>query len=177
MSQASIQALLEEIDGRTALRLWLSVSHPTERVWRAVSMPAELECFFPGAAAWTPAEGESLDLGGSRLTVTDVAPPHRLAWTLAGQSQSFDLEPADTGCTVVFTHVIDDLPAAQTAAGWATYLSRLQPHLDGGHLSDEEAHADWSATHERYALQFGVDPEPGRRWAAVNLPADEAERG
>jgi uncharacterized protein YndB with AHSA1/START domain len=161
----------QTVDGRPALRFELSVAHPVERVWRAVSVPAELERFFPGAAPWTPAEGESIDLGGPTLTVTEVDAPRRLAWTIAGQPQAFDLRAAGDGCTLTFTHVIDDLPAAQTAAGWETYLSRLEPHLDGGHLSDKEAHEPWVEIHERYAEKFGVDPGPGRRWAAEHLPA------
>lgn len=82
----------------------------------------------------------------------------------------FELVPTDSGCRLTFTHVIDDLPAAQTASGWETYLSRLEPHLAGGHFSEEEAHRPWRDIHERYAERFGVDPEPGRRWAAENLP-------
>src|SRR5699024_10046385 len=118
----------------------------------------------------------TVDVGGAILEVTEVEAPVRLAWTMAGQPQSFDLTSTEGGCRLVFTHVIDDLPAAQTAAGWETYLSRLEPHLAGEHLSDEAAHQPWSDIHERYAERFGVDPEPGRRWAAVNLPA-QSESG
>ena len=57
--------------------------------------------------------------------------------------------------------------AAQTAAGWETYLSRLEPHLAGGYLSEEVAHAPWEEFHERYAERFGVDPTPGRRFLAA----------
>ncbi|CAM3487592.1 SRPBCC domain-containing protein [Isoptericola cucumis] len=162
---------LDEADGRPRLRFELTVAHPVERVWQAVSVPAELGRFFPGAAPWTPAEGEVVDLGGAVLEVTEVDAPHRLAWTFAGQPQAFELSRTEDGCRLVYTHVIDDLPAAQTAAGWETYLARLEPHLAGGFLSDEEAHEPWREIHERYAERFGVDPEPGRRWADANLPA------
>ena|GEM_PF-2898481 len=68
------------------------------------------------------------------------------------------------GCRLIFTHVFDDRGlAAQTAAGWETYLSRLEPHLAGGHLSEEEAHEPWGEVHER----FGVVPAPGRRFLAT----------
>ncbi|WP_420855767.1 hypothetical protein [Streptomyces oceani] len=95
-----------------------------------------------------------------------------MTWSLGGQSQSFELVEESGGCRLTFTHVIDDLPAAQTATGWEIYLSRLEPHLAGGHLSDEEAHGSWREIHELYARSFGVDPEPGRRWAEQNLPAE-----
>lgn len=174
MNDTTGYGTLERIAGRPGLRFECSLPHSIERVWRAVSMPAELARFFPGAADWTPREGERIDLGGdATLEVTAVEEPHRLAWTFAGQPQSFELAAVDDGCRLVFTHVIDDLPAAQTAAGWETYLSRLKPHLAGDHVSEEEAHARWPEIHERYAERFGVDPEPGRRWAAENLPAEQ----
>jgi uncharacterized protein YndB with AHSA1/START domain len=171
MTDALAYGTLETIDGRPALRFERSLAYPIERVWRAVSVPAELERFFPGAADWTPAKGETVDLGGATLDVSEIDPPHRLAWTFAGQPQSFELVETHRGCRLIFTHVIDDLPAAQTATGWETYLSRLDPHLAGGYVSDQDAHKPWREIHERYAERFGVDPEPGRRWAAENLPA------
>ena len=73
----------------------------------------------------------------------------------------------DGGCLLVFTHVVNDRAlAAQTPTGWETYSSRLEPHLAGGFLSEEEAHERWEEIHERYAERFGVDPTPGRRFAA-----------
>ncbi|RNL84838.1 SRPBCC domain-containing protein [Halostreptopolyspora alba] len=172
MTDTAAYATLETIDGRPALRFERWLAYPIGRVWRAVSVPAELERFFPGAADWTPAKGETIEIGGAIVEVTEVEAPHRLAWTFAGQPQSFELVEAEGGCRLVFTHVIDDLPAAQTATGWQIYLSRLEPHLAGGYLSEEEAHEPWKDIHEHYAERFGVDPEPGRRWAAENLPAD-----
>ena len=92
---------------------------------------------------------------------------HPIAWpgpsAASGTASSWPLE--GDGCRLIFTHVFDDRSlAAQTAAGWETYLSRLEPHLAGGHLSEEEAHEPWEEIHERYAERFGVDPTPGRRF-------------
>ncbi|MGY1840636.1 MULTISPECIES: SRPBCC domain-containing protein [unclassified Modestobacter] len=158
---------LETIDGRPALRFERVLAHPVERVWRAVSVPAELERWFPAAADWTPATGEVFEAGGMTGEVTEVEPPHRLAWTFAGDHYAFDLTEHDDGCLLVFTHVFDDrTTAAQTATGWDAYLSRLEPHLAGEQLSEEEAHASWGDVHERYAERFGLDPEPGRRFLA-----------
>lgn len=161
---------METIDGRQALRFELALPYPIERVWQAVSVPAELQRFFPDAVDWTPATGETIDVGGETLEVTEANPPHRLAWTYAGQPHSFELIATDDGCRLIFTHVIDDLPVAQTATGWQLYLSRLEPHLAGEYLPEEQAHKSWREIHEQYAERFGVDPEPGRRWAAEYLP-------
>lgn len=159
---------LETIDGHSALRFECTLAHPVDRVWRAVSVPAELERWFPAAADWTPATGETFEAGGATGEVTEVEPPRRLAWTYAGELHSFDLAPHGNGCRLIFTHVIGDRTlAAQTATGWETYLSRLGPHLDGGNLSEGEAHEPWEEIHERYAERFGVDPTPGRKFAAA----------
>ncbi|WP_298455020.1 SRPBCC domain-containing protein [uncultured Cellulomonas sp.] len=154
------------IDGRPALRFERVLPHSVHRVWQAVSVPAELALWFPAAAPWTPATGEHFEVGGMTGQVTEARPPHRLAWTFAGAEYSFDLAEHDDGCRLVFVHVFDDRSAAaQTAAGWHSYLSRLQPHLAGERVSEDAAHRGWAQTHERYAEAFGVDPAPGRHFA------------
>ena len=159
---------LETIDGRPALRFDRTLPHSVERVWRAISEPAELECWFPAAADWTPATGGTFEAYGATGEVTEVDAPHRLAWIFGGERYSFELAAQEDGCRLIFTHVFDDRAlAAQTAAGWETYLSRLEPHLAGGYLSEEEAHEPWEEVHERYAERFGVDPTPGRRFLAA----------
>jgi uncharacterized protein YndB with AHSA1/START domain len=45
---------LETIDGRPALRFERRLAHSVERVWRAVSEPAELARWFPAAAGSMP---------------------------------------------------------------------------------------------------------------------------
>jgi uncharacterized protein YndB with AHSA1/START domain len=139
-----------------------------QRVWRAVSDPAELDRWFPAAADWTPAVGETMEVAGMTGEVTEVDAPHRIAWTFSGEGYSFDLAPAQGGCRLVFTHVFDDRAlAAQTATGWETYLARLEPHLAGDFVSEQEAHEPWEDIHERYAERFGLDPTPGREFAAA----------
>jgi len=163
-----IHGTLETIDGRPALGFERIPAHSVARVWRAVSVPAELERRFPAVVDWTPAVGETFDAAGATLEVTEVDPPHRLAWTYAGLLQSFELASEGDGCRLTFTHVVDDLTlAAQTATGWEIYLSRLDPHLDGEHLTEEVAHEQWAEIHELYAELFGIDPTPGRQFAAA----------
>ena len=159
---------LETIDGRPALRFERTLAHSVERVWRAISEPAELERWFAAAADWTPATGETFEAYGATGEVTEVDAPHRLAWIFGGERYSFELAAQEDGCRLIFTHVFDDRAlAAQTAAGWETYLSRLEPHLAGGYLAEVEAHKQWEEVHERYAERFGVDPTPGRRFLAA----------
>jgi uncharacterized protein YndB with AHSA1/START domain len=160
---------LETIDGRPALRFERRLPHSVERVWRAVSEPAELERWFPAAADWTPAAGETFEAAGMTGEVTEVDAPHVLAWVFNGERYRFELSAEESGCRLVFTHVFDDRArAAQTAAGWDAYFSRLEPHLAGGSVSEEEAHEPWEDVHERYAERFGVDPAPGRAFIAAH---------
>jgi uncharacterized protein YndB with AHSA1/START domain len=162
-----IDGTLETLDGRPALRFERRLAHPVQRVWRAVSEPAELELWFPAAADWTPAVGETFVAGGATGRVTEVQPPHVLGWEFNGDLYRFELTARDDGCLLVFTHVFDDRSiAAQSAAGWHAYLARLEPHLDGRPLSEKEAHEGWADIHEGYAERFGVDPAPGRRFIA-----------
>jgi uncharacterized protein YndB with AHSA1/START domain len=163
-----IDGTLETIDGRPALRFERSLDHSVDRVWRAISDPVELERWFPAAADWTPAAGEIFDAYGASGEVLEVDAPHRLAWTFGTERFSFELVPQGRGCQLVFTHVFDDRAlGAQTAAGWEAYLSRLDVHLAGQHLSEEEAHEPWEEVHERYAERFGIDPGPGRDFLAA----------
>lgn len=158
---------LETVDGRPCLRFERHLPHAVERVWRAVSVPAELAKWFPAAADWTPATGETFGAHGMTGEVTEVREPEVLAWTFAGEHYRFELTALDEGCRLVFVHVFDGRPrAAQTAAGWNAYLSRLVPHLDGGHRTEDEAHDGWEDVHEQYAARFEVDPEPGRVFIA-----------
>ncbi|MQA82775.1 MAG: hypothetical protein GEV10_30705 [Streptosporangiales bacterium] len=168
MTEPTAYGTLETIDGHPTLRFERTLAYSVERMWRAISEPAGLERWFPAAVDWAPAVGETFEAGGATLEVTEVDPLHRLAWVYAGQPHSFELTAQEDGCRLIFTHVIDDPAlAAQTATGWETYLSRLEPHLAGEHVSEEVAHEQWAETHERYAERFRVDPTPGRRFAAA----------
>ncbi|WP_036726103.1 SRPBCC domain-containing protein [Patulibacter minatonensis] len=171
MSDGSVEpdGTLETIDGRPALRFERTLPHPIERVWRAVSVPAELGQWFPAAAEWTPAAGETLEAFGMSGEVLVADAPERLEWTFAGERYAFELTVVEGGCRLVFTHVFGEgTPIAQTATGWHAYVSRLGPLLDGEPRSEEEAHATWEADHERYAAALGVDPAPGRAFIAAH---------
>lgn len=163
-------ATLESIDGRPALRFERHLAHPVQRVWRAIVVPAELGCWFPAAADWTPRAGETFTVGGQTGQVTALEAPRLIEWTFAGQLFRFELAAEPDGCALVFTHVFDDRAiAAQTAAGWECYFDRLDVHLAGGQLSEERAHEPIGQRHEHYAAQFGVDPAPGREFIATAL--------
>ena len=164
-----INGTLETIDGRPALRFERRLDYPVQRVWRAVTEPEELARWFVAPVHWTPAQGERLDAMGGTGEITELDPPRVIAWNWGGQEFRFELEPdGEDRCRLVFTHVFDNrYEGAQHAAGWETYFKRLDAHLAGGFLSEQDAHADVGTVHERYAERFGLDPEVGRRMIAA----------
>ncbi|HEV7882472.1 MAG TPA: SRPBCC domain-containing protein [Solirubrobacteraceae bacterium] len=155
------------VDGRPALRFERHLDHSAERVWRAVTEPAELARWFVSAVAWTPALGEVIEAAGESGAITVLHPPRLIAWTWGVERYSFELTPdADgSGCVLVFTHVFDPRrgPDWQHAAGWETYLNRLDAHLAGGFLSEEAAHEGVGELIERYRRSFEAEPTASER--------------
>lgn len=161
-------ATLIEIDGRPALRFERTYPQPIDRLWQAVSTPAELERWFPAAVEWTPVAGEDIEAFGMTGEVLKVDPPHELVWLFAGDWYGFELAADGAGTHLAFVHAFEDrASSAQTAAGWESYFRRLGPHLEGEQTTEEWSHDGWEADHERYAVAFGVDPAPGRAFIAA----------
>jgi uncharacterized protein YndB with AHSA1/START domain len=153
-----MNGILEAVDDRPALRFERRLAHPVERVWRAIVDPAELERWFVAPVDWTPALGEGFGSPGApgRGRITELDPPRLIAWTWEGQRFRFELRPDGDGCLLAFTHVFDDgALAARQAAGWELYLGRLDGHLEGRFVGEEEAHAGFDALHDRYRERFG----------------------
>ena len=98
--------------------------HPVDRVWRAVEDPAELEAWCPGP----PGE------------VVERDAPRRIAWTNAGHTVTFDLEPDGDGTLLTLTHAFPSGDSDGFAAGWEIYLGRLASLLAGVPLGEQEAH-------------------------------------
>jgi uncharacterized protein YndB with AHSA1/START domain len=148
----------QTVDGRPALVFERRLDHPIERVWRAVTEPAELARWFVVTEVpWTPAAGEEFEAAGETGRITALEPPRLLAWTWGSERYSFELTPEGDGCVLVFTHVYNPElgPGWQHAAGWETYLNRLDAHLAGGFLAEEDAHAGIQDLMSRYRATLG----------------------
>jgi uncharacterized protein YndB with AHSA1/START domain len=148
----------ETIENRPALRFERRLNHPVERVWQAISEPDEMKAWFPSAVSgeiapgagltFTFEHGEAPEMHGE---VTEHDPPRRLAFYWGDDHLRFELEPADGGCVLRFTALLDARDkAARDAAGWHTCLDRLEAALDG---SDETDHAAWRALYAEYERQ------------------------
>jgi len=147
---------LVSVEGKPALRFERRLGASLERAWRAITEPAELERWFVASVPWTPEPGETFSAGGQTGRIVELEPPHVIAWTWGDERYRFELRAAGDGCILTFIHVFDDRlgPAAQHAAGWEAYLNRLDAHLAGGFLSEEEAHEPVAEMKERYTARF-----------------------
>ena len=154
-----ITATQQTIDGRPALRFERRLDHSIERVWRAVTEPAELARWFVvDDVPWTPYDGEEFEAGGETGRITALEHPRLLAWTWGIERYSFELAPDGDGCVLVFTHVFSSElgPDYQHAAGWDGYFDRLEAHLAGGFLSEEDAHVDIEERIAGYRQRFAA---------------------
>jgi uncharacterized protein YndB with AHSA1/START domain len=127
-----------EHDGRPAVRFERSYPYPVERVWRAVTEPAELVRWFPSAVELEPREGGTVRfsgdpyLEGSTGVVLTWDPPHRLAFSWGPDELHFALEAVGAGCRLILINVLDDrTTAARNAGGWHVCLAELVKLLDG----------------------------------------------
>lgn len=158
---------------RSALRVRRRYDHPVERVWRAVTTPANLEAWFPSPVEFDLREGGEIRFTAfegaeATGTVTVVDEPHRFGFTWAEDRFSFELAPDGDGTLFTLTQTFDDRAgAASFAAGWTACLGILADVLDEreprspGRMIDE---------HERLVGVFGLD-EPtvtrdGDHWLA-----------
>jgi uncharacterized protein YndB with AHSA1/START domain len=159
---------LETVEDRPALRFERHLEHSVQRVWRAITVPGELARWFVAPVEWKPELGETWSAMGQAGEITELEAERVLAWTWGNERFRFELRGDRDGCLLAFTHVFDDRTlGAQHAAGWDAYLDRLDAHLAGGFLSEQEAHRAVPERQQRYAESFGPDAEAGRRVVRV----------
>jgi uncharacterized protein YndB with AHSA1/START domain len=163
----------ETIDGRPAVRFERRYPHPVERVWGAVTDPAQLAQWFPntvevdlregGRMHFEFPDGEMEPMEGS---VTELDPPRRFSFTWGDEHLHIELEPDGDGCRMRFTHVLSTREqAARDAAGWHVCLDRLEQLLAGaaGEAPGPEPTSEWGEHYEAYqcrGLPAGA-PVPG----------------
>ncbi|PJI90910.1 SRPBCC domain-containing protein [Luteimicrobium subarcticum] len=152
----------DEDDGRPTLRFEVDVAADAERLWAAVSDPAELAAWFPQALSYRPRVGGRIDFADDPLlppTSGEVLawdPPRRFAFTW-GDDEELWFEVTDGGPSGARLGLTDRLAlrdeAARNAAGWEICLDALAAHLDGdGHdgLHAEGARDRWRAHFAAY---------------------------
>jgi uncharacterized protein YndB with AHSA1/START domain len=148
------------------LRFERHLLHPVEKVWTALTTPAQL-------AKWLAPGEIELTLGGRvSLAFTDgdgvidgrvtaIAPPRLLEFTWTDQDDDFGFVRwelvADDGSTrLVLTHTVPESARAfglPALAGWHSLLEQLVALLDGQPFARDR----WQELHDHYARAGVMD--------------------
>lgn len=166
------EGILEQADGRWRLRFVRVLSHPPERVWRALTEEQHLAAWFPTTIEGEFREGAALhfrfrdgDLPPSTGEMIEWDPPHVLefTWGFSGEEgdrpeqSRFELAPEGDGCRLTFMTTYDQVgKSARDAAGWHLCFDLLAEHLAGKEASGSTPER-WKPLNRRYADHFGSD--------------------
>ncbi|MGW5359747.1 SRPBCC family protein [Actinopolymorpha pittospori] len=150
---------LRTADGRCVLRFERHLTHPVEKVWRAITEPGELRHWFPAEVEIEFHSGGKIRFtqGAAATTgeILELAPHRVFAFSWDADMLRFELHPDPGGCRLVFTHAFDDKYGASSfASGWHHCLDGLAVRLEGQTM-------DWPTglgdLHERYVVDLGLD--------------------
>lgn len=153
-----------EVDGRHAVRFERFYDHPVERVWKAVTDPAEMRHWFPSPEiAYEPRVGGTITLAGDPYadepgtgTVLVWDPPHRFGFDWGEDQLFLTLSESGDGCRLELLDVLAaDGAAARNAAGWEVCLEELRRSIDEtpGSGAHSEETLDFRPLLERYKQQ------------------------
>ena len=161
------RAKLQTVDERPVLRLERRLKHTPEKVWHAITDPAELAHWFPakvdadlraGGAIRFTFPGEDTTTTGRVVTVD---PPREFTFVWNDDTLRWLISPDGDGCLLEFTHTfgrgdpaIAKLAAGRNATGWDVCLDALDARLAG---QDFEQPAQWHAAMASYVEEFGLD--------------------
>ncbi|HUP86688.1 MAG TPA: SRPBCC family protein [Acidimicrobiales bacterium] len=137
--------------------------HPREKVWRALTEPADVSAWFPADIVGDRAEGASLrfvfrhgegpEIPGE-LRIFDPVDVLEFSW--GEEVMRFELQAVDGGARTELRFVntfVDIGKAARDAAGWHTCLDILLAHLDG----TEPPQDGWREVHPGYVERFPTE--------------------
>lgn len=175
MQDAAPMARLAETEGPNwTFVLERLLRHPPERVWQAITDPAEL-------ARWAPFDADgNLGIAGSAVTLTTAGtpssyaqvtrvrraePPHLLEYDWGDNALHWELEDYAGGTRLRLWASIDRQYIAMGAAGWHRCFEVLEEALDGhpvSRLAGPAAMQDdaWKRLHAEYARLFGKAQPP-----------------
>jgi uncharacterized protein YndB with AHSA1/START domain len=177
-------ATLHHGPDRSTLRFERHLHHAPERVWRAVTDPAELREWFPADVIYEQRAGAPMqfDFGGMHGQdvwpgeVIAFEPPRVFAFLWGTDELRFELsgEADPPATTLVFTHTFVHEPGkpARDAAGWESCFEAFDALLGDRPTLDREDMSRWAHHHEIYLAQFGdltVEAGAGGNWRRVRL--------
>ena len=155
--------------------------HSPEKVWQALTDPAQLREWAPfdadanlgkvGTVKLTTVGAPKEHVSETRVTRADA--PKALEYSWGGQDIRWELEPVGGGTRLTLWHNIDRGFISMGAAGWHICFDVLDRLLSGtpiGRIAGGEAMKfdGWQRLTVEYAKQFGVE--------TPNWPAKAAEK-
>ena len=150
--------------------------HAPEKVWQALTDPAQLREWAPfDADRSLGAAGSTVRLSTvgtpapqiSETTVTRADAPRLLEYNWGGQDLRWELEASGGGTRLTLWHNIDRRFIAMGAAGWHICFDVLDRLLGGTplgrHVGPElMKFPGWQRLHAEYAKQFAATPAPAQ---------------
>lgn len=165
-------ALIQRGDS-PAVRIEHPLLHAAERVWAALTVPAESARWFPSTLTVEPRVGGTVTFAGdpntpdSAGTVLAYDSQQHLAFSWGTNELHFDLTAVSPEeCLLVLTDVLThESEAARNAAGWHVCFAPLDRHLsgedaDGPHSASAPS---WQQAYDR-CVELGLPsgaPIPG----------------
>ncbi|MFG1638224.1 SRPBCC family protein [Pseudonocardia alni] len=159
----SIQVTVDP-DG-PVLRFARRYPHPIEKVWAALTEPAQMSRWFPCEVQAEMRVGGTITLtfeGGEQdhAEITELEPPTAFGFTWADERLRWTLEPDGDGCVLRLSNtVLDPRWSANTAAGWDRCFETLAAHLGGSDLVTTTGPDEALIAHYRAVLGSGA-PTP-----------------
>jgi uncharacterized protein YndB with AHSA1/START domain len=165
-------ATIHKTDGeKWTLVLVRELRHSREKVWKALTDPAQLREWAPfdadGSLASVGAKVRLTTVGAPMLHVTDTVvteadPPKRLVYNWGGNDMRWDLEAAGSGTRMTLWTSIGRKYIAMGAAGWHVCFDVLGRHLDGNPIGrtvgpDAMKVDGWQRLHGEYIKQFNAE--------------------
>jgi uncharacterized protein YndB with AHSA1/START domain len=144
--------------------------HSPDKVWRALTDPAQLR-------EWAPFDADgNLGSAGAKVQLTTMGSPTRqvsetivtraeaprvLEYTWGGFDMRWQLEPTDGGTRLTLWTNIDRRYISMGAAGWHICFDVLDHHLDGTPLGrivgpDAIKFGGWQRLNAEYSRQFST---------------------
>jgi uncharacterized protein YndB with AHSA1/START domain len=164
-------ARIEKAGATWRLILVRELRHSPEKVWRALTDPAQLREWAPfDADVNLGAAGRTVTLTTvgaptphvSETTITRADAPNVLEYDWGGHQMRWELEVAGDGTRLTLWTAIDRRYIAMGAAGWHVCFDVLEHLLDGSPIGrivgrDAMTSGDWQRLYAEYARRFGVD--------------------
>jgi uncharacterized protein YndB with AHSA1/START domain len=168
-------------DGSTQIHFVRRLPHPVDRVWEALTDPAELHRWW-GDADLELTEGgrftlrwRNQDPEGNVATlegaITKLDPPRFLEisaiWGMTGSTDpgapttlTWELEPTGGHTVLRFTNTLPTpTPGPTTAAGWHLHLDALATTLAGNEVDVAHPEPLFDPIHKAYEAKYGAEGE------------------